>query len=327
MSSQSVKMLLVGAGLMGKTHLEAAKCLDSVEYVGVVDINAEAGNGLATEFDLKTFVDLAAAIAELKPDAADICTPTPHHLPLTRICASAGVHVLCEKPIALTLEDAAEMKGLEADGIRIMVAQVIRFWGEYRLAREIVREKRYGEIQAVDCRRLSPPPDWNTWMLKREFSGGAVLDMQIHDMDFVLQMLGKPQAVQAWGAERDGAFNSVHSRLIYPSGIPVRIEASMIMPPSYPFRMYFNIELDGAVLEMDFWRPKGRRLMIYPQDGEAFSPEPEERDAYADEIDYFAVQVKAGKPFDMVALDESILALEICLASEQSFLTGKPVKL
>jgi predicted dehydrogenase len=320
-------MLLVGAGLMGRTHLEAAKGLDSVEYVGVVDINEKAARALSAEFGMKAFGDLSVAIEELKPDAVDVCVPTPYHLPTVKICASAKVHVLCEKPITLTLEDAVEMERLEADGIRIMIAQVIRFWPEYRLAREIVREKQYGQIRAIDCRRLSSPPDWNTWMLKREFSGGAVLDMQIHDMDFVLQMLGRPRAVQAWGTERDGTFNSVQSRLIYPSGIPVRIEASMIMPPSYPFRMYFSIELDGAVLEMDFWRAKGERLMIYPQDGEAFSPEPDERDAYADEIDYFARQVKAGKPFDLVALDESILALEMCLASEQSCLTGKPFNL
>lgn len=327
MSSQPVKMLLAGAGLMGRTHLEAAKGLDSVEYVGVVDINEKAAKALAAEFGMKALANLSAAIAELTPDAVDVCVPTPHHLSLAGICASAGVHVLCEKPIALTLEDAAEMKRLKADGIRIMIAQVIRFWPEYRLARKIVREKRYGQIRAIDCRRLSSPPDWNTWMLKREFSGGAVLDMQIHDMDFVLQMLGRPEAVQAWGIEQDGTFNSVHSRLIYPSGIPVRIEASMIMPPSYPFRMYFSIELDGAVLEMDFWRSKGERLMIYPQDGEAFSPKPGECDAYADEIDYFARQVKAGEPFDLAALDESILAMEMCLASEQSCLMGKPVNL
>lgn len=328
MPYQPIKMLLAGAGLMGRTHLEAVGGLDTVEYVGVVDVNDKAAKGFADEFGLKAFEDLAEAIGELRPDAVDVCVPTPYHLGLVRTCASAHVHVLCEKPIALTLEDADEIRRLQADeNIRVMIAQVIRFWPEYQQARKIIREKEYGEVCSIDCRRLSSPPDWNTWMLKRESSGGAVLDMLIHDMDFTLQMLGKPQAVRASGRDQDGAFNSVHCQLEYPSGIPVRLEASVMMPPSYPFRMYFSIELEQAVLEMDFWRSKDRRLMVYPQGGEAFCPEPDEHDAYAAEIDHFARQVMTGEPFDLAALDESILALNMCLVAEQSFRTGKAVSL
>jgi len=72
MSYQPIKMVLAGAGLMGKTHLEAAKDIDSVEYVGVVDINVKMAKALSAEFGPKAFSALSVAIEELKPDAVDI---------------------------------------------------------------------------------------------------------------------------------------------------------------------------------------------------------------------------------------------------------------
>ena len=124
-----------------------------------------------------------------------------------------------------------------------------------------------------------------------------------------------------------GAVNAVYSGLDYPSKIPVRVEASYLMPPSYPFRMFFKIEFERAVAEMDFWRPKGEQLKIFPRDGEMFFPDLEEADAYREEIDYFARQLKSGEKFELAPLEESIQAVEICLASEQSFRSGRPVRL
>jgi predicted dehydrogenase len=212
-----------------------------------------------------------------------------------------------------------------ASGIRVMAAQVIRFWPEYVFAREAVRSGRYGEVLAVDCRRLSAPPDWNSWMLKPDTGGGAVIDLQVHDLDFVCQLLGPPRAVRAVGREVEGAFNAVCNELVYESGVSVHTEASFVMPPPYPFRMAFRIDLEQATLEMDSWRPEGRQLQVFTREGETVVPEIEQRNAYGAEIDYFARRLLDGEPFREVPLAESITALELCLASAEACRTGETV--
>jgi hypothetical protein len=113
--------------------------------------------------------------------------------------------------------------------------------------------------------------------------------------------------------------------LIYPANIPVHLEASMLMPKSFPFRMYFKIEFEQAIAEMDFWRPKEQRLKIYPDEGEAYFPEIEHRSAFQAEIEYFAGQIIQNQPFHESPLEEAIDAVNLCLLSEKSCKQGKVV--
>ena len=130
---------------------------------------------------------------------------------------------------------------------------------------------------------------------------------------------------QANYAASKGAVNAVNNRLIYSEDISVFTEASFLLPESYPFRMFFKIELEKAILEMDFWRPKGERLKVFPKDGQSYFPVLPKKDAYREEIDYFAKRLLDGKKFSDVPLEESILALKLCLASEESCLSNETV--
>lgn len=313
---------------MGKAHVEAARKFNSAEYVGVVDMNQEAAQNFGHEYNLEVFAELADAIEKTKPQAADICVPTPYHLELIKICAEHGIHVLCEKPISRTAEDAKKIKDISEKGsIRLMIAQVLRFWPEYVCAREKVLSGEFGKIVSIDCKRLSSPPAWNSWMMLPDIGGGAAIDLQIHDMDFVLQLMGAPIKIDSVGRIEKGAVNAVFNRLIYSNAVPVTIEASYLMPLSYPFRMYFKIDCEEATLEMDFWRSKEERLKIYPKDGNAYVPEFAHLDDYGEEIRYFAEKLLSGENFEAVPLDDSITALKMCLASEKSCMQNKTVEL
>ncbi|MDO9542396.1 MAG: Gfo/Idh/MocA family oxidoreductase [Kiritimatiellia bacterium] len=326
MGLKPIRMLLIGAGFMGRIHLDAARKLAPVKYVGVVDVNERLARKLAASFGLKAYTDPETAIDATRPDAVDLCVPTPWHRPMVAICAARGVHVLCEKPIALARSDALAIKTLAAKtGIRIMIAHVLRFWPEYAFTAAAARQGRFGKIRAVECRRLSPPPGWNSWMMRPGLGDGAVVDLQIHDMDFIVQLLGKPAAVRADGVQQGGAFNSVANRLYYPSGAVVLVKASFMMPASYPFRMAFLVEFEKGVIDLDSWRPKGEQLRIYPARGKAICPKLEQGNAYGAEIDYFVRRLRDGKPFSRVPLDESIAALDLCLASKRSCVTGRSV--
>ncbi len=327
MADRMVHIVLVGAGFMGREHLQCVQESTHVRYVGVVDKNPQVGKPLADEHQLPYYEDLNQALKALSPDAVDICTPTPFHLPLIRICGEHQVHVLCEKPVAHTREDAdAIVKVVQESGIGMMVAQVIRFWPEYAFVRELAKTKLYGDILAIDCKRISPPPAWNSWMLNPAISGGAVIDMQVHDMDFVCQLLGRPSAIDSRGRLCQDGVNSVYTRLIYPVNIPVDLETSMLMPKSFPFRMYFKIDFQQATAEMDFWRPKGQRLKIFPDEGEAYFPSLDPRSAYQAEIEYFAGQILKEQPFEASPLDEAIYAVKLCLLSEESCRKGTIVE-
>ena len=321
-------MLLVGAGFMGKEHLEAAAKSDLATYAGITDTNLENAEKLGKQFGIKVFSSIKEAVRTGNCAAADICTPTPFHISGIKECAEHGLDILCEKPLALNLKDAEEIKKVTAEKkIRIMVAQVLRFWPEYIYATECVKNKKYGEVLSINCKRQSSSPGWNSWMMKENIGGGAAVDLQIHDFDFIYQLLGMPQSICAQGRIEQGAINAVTNTLIYDKNISVINEASYLMPASYPFRMYFCIELEHAVIEMDFWRNKSERLRIYPKDGESFPPELSSQNAYCAEIEYFAKQIIEGKPFDLVPLEESINSLKICLKSKESFDKKRIVKI
>lgn len=326
MKHAQIKMLLAGAGLMGKTHLEVARKLGTVKYVGVVDVKEQLGRKLAASFGLPAYADPQAAIDATRPDAVDLCIPTPWHRPMVAICAARGVHVLCEKPIALTGADARAIRTMATKaGIRVMIAHVLRFWPEYAFTVAAARQGLFGKIRTVECRRLSAPPGWNSWMMRPGLGDGAVVDLQIHDMDFILQLLGRPRTILASGTQANGAFNAVVNRLEYSSGAVVESKASFIMPPSYPFRMTFAIEFEKGVIDMDSWRKKGQRLRVYPARGKSTCPKLEQLDPYGAEIDYFARRLRDGKPFARAPLAESITALDMCLASRKSCTTGRSI--
>lgn len=319
MKNKKVKIILAGAGFMGREHLTAIQDAAVVKYVAIIDKNQATGAKLANEFGIEYFSSIETALKTVHAEAIDICVPTAFHIDVIKEAAAYGLHVLCEKPLALTLETALEIKKIALESnIKIMVAQVLRFWPEYVYVVDASKNRTYGKILSIDCKRLSPRPAWNSWMTKPDIGGGAVLDLQIHDIDFIYQMLGKPDSIESSGRVFDGTVNSIHNKLIYSSGISVFNEASFAMPQSYPFRMYFQIEFEKAVIEMDFWRPKNERLKIYPADGTYFTPDLPVKNAYAEEIIYFAENILANKNFDLVPLDESIQVLELCLKSKES---------
>lgn len=319
-------MLLVGAGSIGKVHIESAKGLDVIRYVGVVDINQTVAQKFAEKYNVKWYTSLSEAINELKPDALDICTPSTYHLPVIKQGAERGMHILCEKPITLDTSSAKEAEDIiKKKKVKLMISKVLRFWPEYIYAVKTTREKTFGKVRSVECKRLSPAPTWNSWMLNDKKGGGAAIDLQIHDMDFILQLFGKPQAIMAHGIETNGGMNTVYNYLYYKDCIHVTVESCFVMPSSYPFRMYYQIVYEKAVIEFDIWRPIGQQLKVFPEEGSEFCPELPPQAAYKNELSYFAKQLINNKEFDKVPLSESISALQMCLASRQSCLTKEKV--
>src|SRR3954451_17466684 len=134
-----VRVAVLGAGFMGSTHAKAYVDLPDVEVATIFAPSPERAQPLAEQVGSRWSDDLQAVIADPAIDAVDICLPTPEHRSATEAAMAAGKHVMLEKPIALTLDDARALVDLaEASDRVFLIAHVLRFWPEYvEIARRV----------------------------------------------------------------------------------------------------------------------------------------------------------------------------------------------
>jgi len=187
---------LVGAGFMGSIHAKIYSEL-GVEIRGIACLESDRARKLTEEFGGRYLVnDFESLLYDSSIDIIDICTPTYTHREHVIKAAEAGKHIICEKPIGLTIEDADEIIDVTTKaGIKFMVAHCIRFWPEYHIARDIVLGGDLGKPLVVTAKRLSSSPEWHSSdhrKLSPEFSGGAVIDIGIHDLDYLTWVFGPP---------------------------------------------------------------------------------------------------------------------------------------
>jgi UDP-N-acetylglucosamine 3-dehydrogenase len=121
---------LVGAGMIATAHASAYENLqDQVQVVAVADVMPERAKAMGQRFNAEVFPDGETLIEQAEVDVIDVCTPTFLHAKHTIQACRAKRHVLCEKPMALSLAEAdAMIQAAEDNGVTLMIAQVLRFW-------------------------------------------------------------------------------------------------------------------------------------------------------------------------------------------------------
>jgi predicted dehydrogenase len=229
---------LLGSGGMGRQHLAAAAGLPEVEMV----------TRNTPPFDKIDPADrtglLNAMLADASIEAIDICLPTPTHLQTTCAALAGGKHVLCEKPMALTASDCeAMMSAQRASGRTLMVAQVLRFFPAYRQLLQFVRGGRLGRARSAVFTRESGIPSWAPWMADTNQSGGAILDLLVHDFDQAIELFGYPAKIEAVRIESG---DTVHARLEC-GEVEVRVEGGWFTD-GRPFSMGFEVAFERGRL-------------------------------------------------------------------------------
>ena len=328
-----INVAIVGGGFMGQTHAGAwASQAGRAQVVSVSSRSLERAERVAALCGAEAGDDLYAALERDDVDVVDICLPTPQHREAAERAFAAGKHVLLEKPIALTLEDAeAIVAASERAGRLLVVGLVLRFWPEYVELQRLVAAGELGQPLAVNTHRLSPPADWNDWMEDASQSGGVAVDMAIHDFDQLNWLLGEPRSVFARASRPGHVFASVE----YDGAVGVA-EASMLMPKSYPFSSNIRVLCEGGVAEYGFSAapaedggnigasdaPRGLRL--YPAGGEPTSVAVESADPWGPEIAYFVECVEQGREPEHGTGEQAKKALLVALAANRSVKTGRP---
>jgi len=152
----------------------------------------------------------------------------------------------------------------------------------------VIESGEYGKVLAADFQRLSAPPvGWSgNWFMDVSKSGGVVLDLHIHDLDYIQYLFGIPQKIRSATSRLDnGMQGHVLSVLDYGDNRIVSATGSWVMPSSFGFKMGFNIIFEKGLIVFDSMAKT--MLKVYPSEGDSFAPEIDEGDAYEAEIEYF----------------------------------------
>lgn len=336
---------IIGAGFIGRNHFnQYEKLTDRAKVVAICDpvearrlgdwsgIGGNVGDTQGTKRDLhgaKPYADYKELLADPAVQMVDVCVPTFAHAEIAKAALKAGKNVLCEKPMALTVKQCDEMLKVAATAPgKFMIAQCIRFWPQCSFVKKCIDDKRFGEVKAINLRRQASTPTYsmNNWLLDPALSGGAILDLHVHDVDYLLFMMGKPQSVTAAGATRVGteAYDRVHAVWHYPNGPAVQVEGFWDMPEGFGFNMGFTILFEKAAIVWDLCT--GKPLTIFhhgKKEGEV--PEVGPNDGYFNEISYFLDCIEKNETPTISTPQASRDAVMVALAEKKSAMTGKSV--
>jgi UDP-N-acetylglucosamine 3-dehydrogenase len=325
-----IKVAVLGAGTMGSVHAEAYSKMNNVEVVGIVDIRKEVGETIAARIGTVAFRCFDEMLQKANPDVVDICLPTYLHRDYVEKAAVAKKHIICEKPIARTLEQAKEMMEItEREGVKLFIAQVVRFFPEFTKARELVLNGSVGEVGTVRTMRGGIfPQAWEDWYASFEKCGTLIVDMIIHDFDYMLWCFGDVERVYAksqWGRELNRMDHALVS-LRFKNGIIAHTEGTW----AYPDGFLVELEIagkDGVISykSEDTVAIKSSIRRTNGKGGGVVVPEsPLQKNPYQLELEHFIDCIMNDKQ-PIVTPEDAYKALEVSLSALESIKTGKPV--
>jgi predicted dehydrogenase len=312
---------------MGSWHASRWQALP-VELTGFYDADPARAAALAAQYGGQAFASLEVALDT--SDLIDICTPPAEHARATIAAARAGKHVVCEKPIARHLADARAMiAACEGAGVRLFVAHVVRFVPEFVRAKVVLDSGALGRLGVVRSVRGGAPPGHSHWFTDIEQSGGVILDVAIHDIDYMRWLCGEVVRVFARGLTfRSLTVDHALITLRFASGAIGHIEASWAFPAGN-FRTSFELAGTEGLLVQDSDESKPLEVQYHAGAAPASrpilgNPAPLYEDPYFLELQHVLDALDSGSVF-LVTPDDALAALRVALAAIESLRTGRPV--
>jgi UDP-N-acetylglucosamine 3-dehydrogenase len=319
---------VIGAGFIGAIHLGAYANMPEVEVVGVADVLPETAAAGAALVGARAYSSYEDLILTEDVEVVDVCLPTAYHRDLALRAARAGKHVILEKPIARTLEDAeAILEAFSGMENRLFVGHVVRFFPEYVKIKEMLDAGELGTVGVARTSRRSPfLTGWNDWYADWRMSGGVLLDLVIHDFDFLRWTLGEVERVYAQGV-LGREYNRLDYALVtlrFAGGAIAHVEGQW----GYPGPFNYSIEVAGsrALVAADSTESPSVQLL----GGAASSGESPDvltgKSPFQSELEHFIECITTGAE-PIVEPRDAYEALRVGLAATQSVLTGEPVTL
>lgn len=272
-----------------------------------------------------TLEELLAAV-----EVVDVCTPTAVHAEIVHQALDAGKDVVCEKPLALTTEDArAVVEHADRAGRRLFPAHVVRYFPQYAAARAAVEAGSIGQIAVLRFERTGSFPT-QPWFADESQSGGIIMDQMIHDIDQAIWLAGPVERVyaqQSISASTD-TVRTAHAVLTHTGGALSHCRG-LWGPPGTTFRYTFDLAGEAGRLQYDSAGDPGVVFDAVATEqqaaGDGFLPDVSGmRSPYAEEILEFAAALRSGTPTRVSAADGAY-AVEVSRAALESLRTGRSI--
>lgn len=328
----AVRLAILGAGAIAGVHALAAQEMAEATVTAVWSRVPAHAADLAARVGATTCETIAEAVARDDVDAVVVATPTFLHHEHAVAAARAGKHVICEKPLARHLAGAeAVMEATRRAGVRLLVAHVVRFFPEFGALRRAVLDGAVGRPAIVRLARVSGyPRGRDDWHVPFHQSGGVLLDMGIHDLDWLLWTFGPAERVYARTldpATRRPFVDYALTTLRLRSGAMAHIESSWAETGG--FRTYGEVSGDGGLLAYDsaanpaltvsLRQPAAAPRVSIPTSYTRESP-------YVTQLRHFAHCIR-GEAEPIVAPEEAFEALRAALAALDTATGGQPARL
>jgi predicted dehydrogenase len=343
---------IVGIGFMGMIHYLAAQRLSGGRVTALCSRDRKklegdwtsiqgnfgprgtmmdlSGHALHTEFE--------ALLADPGVDLVDLCVPNAEHAQLAIRALEAGKHVLVEKPIALTVQDAdAMLAAATTSGKQLMVAHVLPFFPEFSFAIDAVCSGHYGALKAAHLTRVISRPDWSADIASAARSGGPAIDLHIHDTHFLGLLCGVPKAVHSRGVVEGDAVVYLATQYLYDEADApaVTCVSGAISQAGRPFAHGFDLALERATLSFGFASLGTQGLACPPlsvilPDGTVENPtlgSSDPIDSFTAELTVAVESVRRGASSAQLSGSLARQALVACLAEVESVKTRRTVEL
>lgn len=323
-----MRVAVVGCGGMGRVHAGEYAIMPGVELVGVCDIEYHLAEELAARTGTRAFSSYEDMMSQAKPEVVSLALPS--HLHKEYICRSAklGVHVISEKPISLKAADAREaIQACEQHSVKLFLGHVVRFFPEYAQIKKAVDEGILGKVGVVHLKRVgSHPGAAREWYFDEEKSGGVIVDLMIHDIDFALWTLGEPKSVYTLRHTSEASDYALIT-LLFHNGAVVNLEGHWGDPGN--FRTSAEFAGSGGVIRADSENSKSITIRKAALDskGNRFAEIPESPSVHSPyylELEHFIHCIREDSN-PTVTPEDARRALIVANAARESADTGQVV--
>lgn len=321
-----MKVGLIGCGGMGTTHnlsLKALSALMDLEVVAIADCREEFLSKAALQWPkARKYQWGKELIEEEQLEIVHICLPSYLHTEHAALAMEKGMNVFIEKPVCLTEEESNILLNLKKKmSVQVMVGQVVRSYPEYRYLKDCYQREIFGKLKSIVMQRVGGDAIWGyeDWFHQEKKSGTVVLDLHIHDLDFLRFMLGEPDSIEVKAtAFESGLINQIVTNYQF-GNVFATAEGTWDVSPAFPFSSNFRACFENATVTFSTEKPIS--LVVYHKDGRIENPFIEKEydvtdhsaginisniGPYYSEIKYFAECVANQKENEMAPLEEGI---------------------
>lgn len=318
-----IRIGMIGNGNISNQHKKAIAQIISEGGQVSLDVYCDANPATLKGLPGRTYTDVDTMLAaeQGKLDMVDICLPTFLHADVVVKALEHGMHVLCEKPMALNPEECDRMlEASQRTGKKLMIAHCNRFMSSVEIIRKTVESNELGKVRSAQFRRDSSMANTDSWFANGKISGGVAVDTHVHDTDLIRGIFGMPKAVSAAGHStfvRDG-YDAMSVNYMYDDGMFIHATANWTLKHNKFNSRTIRVDFEKGYLFCD--RTPGRATFVkVTEDGtvtdlSAFLDSP----FFYNELVYFFDCVANDKPVSKCPPHEAADAIRLVMAEIES---------